>query len=199
MWGNSNTNLNRPGSDDLSRVSYPQVPHGPPWGTWGWGLPGWGTWGFHPCHSLDRLRYCETLLVTYGLRFPGTLSTLPELALEDMYLHMISPTMFISFALPSLRKLVISQCSELPSVFQRLMAAKDEIQLQVLQLDFHDGFRSMHPVDLYNLFSFLQTFLSLEQFYLKVATSSWDEDYITISLQGQKSWRYVPSALVVIL
>ena len=28
MWGDSNTNLNRPNSDDLSRGSYPQVPHG---------------------------------------------------------------------------------------------------------------------------------------------------------------------------
>jgi hypothetical protein len=76
--------------------------------------------------------------VGYGLHFPNDPLRLTELALDHFALREIAPGMFDSFVISSLRKLKTKECTELPTLFRRLISSDYKISIRVLEIDIID-------------------------------------------------------------
>jgi hypothetical protein len=138
--------------------------------------------GERPSH---QRRVYDNPFVGYGLHFPNDPLHLTELALDHFALREIAPGMFDSFVISSLRKLKIKQCTELPTLFRRLISSDYKISIRVLEIDIIDYTEPFELLDPFNLQHFLASFHTLKTLRLRVATS-WPMTRIISALQSHK-------------
>jgi hypothetical protein len=114
---------------------------------------------------------------------------LTELVLDHMELNRVSPTIFTSFVVSSLRKLRLKECTYLPSLLHHFISSGHTISITVLEIEVYDYKESAHESDsqgpLQQLKSFLTSFSTLHKFHLGIA-SMWPMDYIWRQLQSHK-------------
>lgn len=137
--------------------------------------------GVRPCRPIHSWVY-DNPFASYGLHDPKDPVHLTNLALHNFELSFIAPSMFTSFAISNLSKLGVKQCSGLSSLLQHFVSRKDEVRLQVLEIEVYSYYETMDPLYEDSLYNFLKGFSTLEVFYFKTP-SHWIHGFVADALE----------------
>ena len=142
-----------------------------------------GTW--EDFRTNPNLQTYANPFVGFGLHSATNPLRLIELVLRDFCLFQVSDAMLTSIELASLQKLVLFQCTELPAFLAHLMAVREQLRIEVLEVGSYNRPEPLYAGDAHSLECFLECFCTLRTFKVEIC-ERWEDKFDVSCLQSHK-------------